>query len=237
MDFHTSCFRVSDVGICPHCHSKSIIKNGHTKTQKQQYLCKNCHKRFLDFYTYQACLPKIDEKIVLLIKEGLGIRSIARVLKISPTTLLKRILIISSNIKTPILSFGKTYEIDEMRFFIRNKNQQYWLIYAIERATKKVVSFNIGKRTNKTLNCVIQTLKNSNAKKIYTDKLKNYSYLIPRQIHFTQSYQTNHIERKNLTIRTHLKRFHRKTICFSRTLSITRVILLIYFFLNSLSTL
>lgn len=25
-----------------------------TKTRKQQYICKNCNKRFIDFYSYKA---------------------------------------------------------------------------------------------------------------------------------------------------------------------------------------
>ena len=38
-----------------------------------------------------------------------------------PTTLLKRILQIASNIKQPPISVGKTYEVDEMRIFIGKK--------------------------------------------------------------------------------------------------------------------
>lgn len=166
--FHSSCFRVSDVGICPFCQSKSIIKNGHTKTQKQQYFCKNCHKRFLDFYTYRAYLPHINQKIIQLTKEGLGIRSIARVLKISTTTLLKRLIIIAKRIKTPLISFNKTYEVDEMRFFSKSKNRLFWLVYALDKESKKVVCFQIGKRTTKTLQSVIKTLLYSHPHKIYT---------------------------------------------------------------------
>lgn len=229
MEFQTSCFRVSDVGVCPHCHSKNIIKNGHTKTQKQQYLCKNCHKRFLDFYTYRAYLPQINHKIVQLTKEGLGIRSISRVLRISTTTILKRLIVIAKRIKTPIISFNKTYEVDEMRFFSKSKNRLFWLVYALERESKNVVNFQIGKRNIKTLQSVIKTLLFSKAKKIYTDKLKHYQYLIPKSIHSHQPYQTNHIERNNLTIRTHLKRFQRKGLSFSKNLGITSAILRIYF--------
>lgn len=229
MEFQTLCFRVSDVGICPHCHSKNIIKNGHTKTQKQQYLCKNCHKRFLDFYTYQAYLPRINQKIVQLTKEGLGIRSISRVLKISTTTILKRLIIIAKNIKNPIISFNKTYEVDEIRFFSKSKNRLFWLVYALERESKNVVSFQIGRRTTNTLQSVIKTLMYSNPKRIYTDKLRHYKYLISSKIHFTKRYQTNHIERNNLTIRTHLKRFQRKGLGFSKNLGITSAILRIYF--------
>jgi insertion element IS1 protein InsB len=102
IESHSSCIRVSDTKICICCYSSSITKNGHTKAFKQQYFCKNCKKRFLDFYTYNAYKPNTNKLIIQFIKEGLGIRSISRILKISTTTLLNRILKISKNINSPI---------------------------------------------------------------------------------------------------------------------------------------
>lgn len=226
---HTTCSRVSETKICPFCYSQKIIKNGHTKTHKQQYYCKVCHKRFLDYYTYNAYRPNINTQIIQFTKEGLGIRSTARVLKISVTTVLKRIIAIAKGIPRPVLPFNKKYEMDEMRFFIRKKKNEMWLAYAIESETKQVANFYIGKRNNNTLKAVIKTLENSNAVKIFTDGLKNYPYLIPNKIHIVKRYATNSIERKNLSIRIHLKRFSRKTICFSRNMIVTISVLRIYF--------
>ncbi|MDP9957129.1 transposase-like protein [Epilithonimonas hungarica] len=158
---YNRCIKVSDTGICPFCYSGKIIKNGHTKTGKQQYFCKSCDQRFLDYYSYSAYRKETNFQIVQLIKEGLGIRSVARVLNISATTVLKRIQNIAENICPPILPFGKTYEMDEMRFFIKKKSYPMWLAYAIDKTTKKVVAFYIGRRNNRTLNAVIKTLLNA----------------------------------------------------------------------------
>jgi len=136
IDAHNRCARVSDTGICPFCHSTHIIRNGTTKTKKQQYVCKRCGQRFLDFYTYKAYLPNINRLIIQFIKEGLGIRSIARLLKISPTTLLKRICFIANQVSQPVITSGQSYELDEMRFFIRKKSNPMWLVYAIDKNTK-----------------------------------------------------------------------------------------------------
>ena len=155
----TTCFKVSDTQICPNCNSKNLIKNGYTKNKKQQFYCKNCQKRCIDFYSNHACKTNINEKIIILTKEGLGIRSTARVLKISATTLLKRIISIAKSISLPTISKGKTYEVDEMRTYIRNKQKLIWIVYALERETKKVVSVHVGSRTNATLNVVLKTLK------------------------------------------------------------------------------
>jgi insertion element IS1 protein InsB len=226
---HTKCIKVSETGICPFCYSDKIIKNGTTRTKKQQYFCKRCKRRFLDYYSYNAYRKDINFQIVQLTKEGLGIRSTSRVLRISTTTLLKRIIVIAEQIKLPVLSLGKTYELDEMRFFIRKKTNPMWLTYAINKKTRDVAGFYIGRRNNKTLNAVVKTLLNAKVKKIFTDKLSNYQYLIPKEIHSTKRYETNLIERKNLNIRTHLKRLNRRTICFPKKLKMTSAILKIYF--------
>ena len=202
---------------------------GKTKTKKQQYFCKNCNKRFLDFYTYQAYRFGIDNDIIALTKEGTGIRSTARLLKISPTTLLTRIITIAKKVVQPSIPKGKIYQVDEIRTYVIRKDKLIWIVYALEKQTKNVVSFNIGRRTNQTLKKVITSLELSEAEKIITDKLKNYKFLIRPEIHSTKFRGINHIERKNLTLRTHLKRLNRKTICFSKSLVILNAILKIYF--------
>src|SRR5690554_4298789 len=143
-----SCSKVSDTSFCPYCKSKAIIKNGRTKNKKQQYLCKKCSKRFIDYYTYKAYQPDINHQIIILTKEGLGIRSTARVLHISTTTLLKRIISIAQNISQPVISKSKTYEVDEVCTFLKSKSRKIWIVYALERVTKAVVSFYVGRRTN-----------------------------------------------------------------------------------------
>jgi insertion element IS1 protein InsB len=214
---------------CFKCVDGELVRNGNSASGKQRFFCKNCKRTQIINYTYKACLITTNNSIVLLTKEGLGIRSTARILQISTTTLLKRILTIADAITLPTVSKGKSYEVDEMRSYIKQKKNLIWIVYALENRTKEVVSFAIDPRTNKTLNTVIKTLKKGEAKTIYTDGLKNYLYLIDKKIHSTKRYANNHIERNNLSIRTHLKRLNRRTICFSKSKTILRAILKIYF--------
>lgn len=225
----TSCSRVSDAINCPKCKGCKVVKNGKTKNRKQQYYCKNCGKRFIQYYCYQAYQSDTNKHIILFTKEGLGIRSTARILQISPTTLLKRIVSIAESIPQPIIIKGKEYEVDEMYTYIRSKRNFIWLVYALEKKSKKVVRFNVGKRTNKTLSRVLDALQLSEAKRIFTDSLKNYRHLIDQKIHSVKRFGTNHIERKNLTLRTRLKRLNRRTICFSKSLLLLIAVLKIYF--------
>lgn len=227
--FGHSCIRLGVAFYCPECQGSNIIKSGLNPKGKQRYICKECKRRFIKDYIYNAYNPLLNKKIIHLTKEGLGIRSTARVLKISTTTLIKRIVQISNSIKQPPIPIGKRYEVDEMRIFIGNKSCLRWIVYALERESKTLVSFNIGRRTNETLRLVTESLEYSRAKKIFTDKLKNYKYIIESKLHSTKYRSTNHIERHNLTLRTHLKRLSRRTLCFSRSILLLFSVMRIYF--------
>jgi insertion element IS1 protein InsB len=199
---------------------RNMIKYGKTKSGAQRYICKLCRKTKNENYVCQAYKPDMNKNIIQFTKEGLEIRSTARILKISTTTLLKRIVSITRKINRPVISKGKIYEVDELCIYIRHKKNYIWLVYALEKNSKNVVSFNVGRRTNKTLSHVLDTLKLSEAKKIFTDRLKNYRNLIDEKLHSVKRFGTNHIERKNLTLRTHLKKLSRRTICFGKSLII-----------------
>lgn len=104
-----------------------------------------------------------------------------------------------------------------------------WIAYGLETVTNKVAYFSVGKRNNKTLARVIQPLVLSKPTKINTDRFKQYAFLIPKAIHQTKKCGTNNIERKNLDMRTHLKRLNRRTICFSKSLRMLNAVLKFYF--------
>ena len=110
---NTSCIKCVDgINACIYCSAK-LVKNGFTKAKKQRYKRKNCKKSVVEKYSYNAYFSYINDQIKLLLVEGLGIRSIARVLKISAGTLLKRIITIANKIKLPKATPKSTYEIDE----------------------------------------------------------------------------------------------------------------------------
>ena len=213
---------------CKKCN-QVCLKNGKTKSGEQRYYCTLCKKSQQNSYTYQACKPKINDKLINLLKEGCGIRSISRLLKISPTTTIRRILNISNQIKSPSIVIGKMYEVDELCTYIGNKTRKRWIAYSLRKDTKEVVNFAVGARTKRTLQQIVNSLLLSEATAIYTDKLNIYKSLIPSTIHCSRQYRINYIERKNLTLRTHLKRLNRKTICFSKSILMLSACLKIYF--------
>ena len=225
----TSCIKCVDgINTCVYCQS-ILVKNGFSRAGKQRYKCKFCNKTTVLNYSYKAYLANLNNKIILYIKEGLGIRSMARILKISTTTLLKRIIKIAELTELPKIENQSSYEVDELCTFVQSKSKRIWIVCAFERRTKRIVFFNVGARTNLTLSKVVDKIIKSHPTAVYTDKLKNYKTLIPECIHKTIRFGTNHIERLNLTLRTHLKRLNRKTICFSKSEVMLKAILQIYF--------
>ncbi|GGG25116.1 IS1 family transposase [Dokdonia pacifica] len=213
---------------CPKCNGISVKNGFQNKTQR--YKCKVCNKRFQVSYTYKAYNSNTNEFIIDLLKEGCGLRSISRILKISKNTVLSRMLKISNSIKVPYFDKqGCKFEIDEMFIKIANGENQNWLIYGIERVTKSLIGFVIGGRTKENISQLINKILLLNPKRIYTDRLNIYPSLIPKEIHRRFRYCTNKIERMNLTLRTHIKRLSRKTICFSRKQEYLEAHLRIYF--------
>ena len=213
---------------CRYCKS-DCKKDGFQKNGTQRYKCKHCGKKQQSEYCYNAYGTSINTSIKRFICEGVGIRSISRLLKVSTTTLLSRIIYIAKAINQPPVSTGQVYEVDEIKTFVKRKDKHIWIVYALNRTTKEVVSYNVGPRTNITLGKVIKTLHLSGAKKIFTDRWRGYQSLIDRKIHSVANRGTNHIERHNLTLRTHLKRLTRRTICYSRSIAILSAILKIFF--------
>lgn len=214
---------------CKYCHQTNIIKKGR-RNNLQRYYCKDCKKCFQNSYSYKAYHLETNNLIRSLLKEGCGIRSIARIIGVSAKTVLSRILVISKQIKTPYFTkLGSKFEVDELWSFIGNKNNVTWITYAIERQTKRVIDFFVGRKTIENIKPLINKLLLLHPKRIYTDKLNIYPSMIPKEIHKRFQYCTNIIERHNLTLRTHVKRLSRRTICFSKSKVYLEAHLRIYF--------
>jgi IS1 family transposase/transposase-like protein len=216
-------------GICYTCENKLIKKDKQTKTKMQKLYCKHCNKFSHAHYHNFGGLPFTAMNIVHLVKEGVGIRSISRLLHISTSTVIKKIIAVAAAIKPPPISKSVTeFEVDEMNTFIKRKSNPIWIVMALGKESRNVVSMAVGSRNKQTLKQVINTLLLQPLAKIYTDNLPLYKTIIPAQNHVKKHFGTNHIERKNLSLRTHLKRLNRRSICFSKSFVMLKSCLKIY---------
>src|SRR5262244_1427824 len=76
---------------CPHCQSTEVLKAGKQANGSQRYRCQTeqCARRiFLLQYQDRGRIPEIRRQVVDLALNGSGIRDTARVLRISPTTVI-----------------------------------------------------------------------------------------------------------------------------------------------------
>lgn len=79
---------------CPHCRQDQVVKRGKTEQGKQRYLCMNMEcltKTFILDYSYYGHLPEVKSQIIDMAVNGSGIRDTARVLQISPTTVINEL--------------------------------------------------------------------------------------------------------------------------------------------------
>ncbi len=225
-----SCFRYVDGALtCSICES-SVVKNGYTLGGKQRFLCKACQSSKVINPEQRSFGNAYDRKIVQLTKEGLGIRSTARVLEISPATVIRRILEIANRIKPPGLpSAVQRIQVDELHTMLKRKKKETCVIYSWSQELKQVLSLAVGTRSKSNLRLVISPLLAIDVESINTDGYPGYRGVVPKKKHTTYKRRNNGIERQNLNLRTHLKRLNRRTLCYSKSQAMLLAVVKIYF--------
>lgn len=143
---------------CRHCQSRCIKKG--IRHGSQQYRCTTCRKYQKKVYRYHAHTI-CDRTIIQFVKEGVGIRSMSRLLQVAVNTVLRRIRKIAARVIKPPISTGRVFEVDEMCTFIGHKSRLVWIILALNLSSGKVVDFHVGPRTTKSLRMVTNTLNTS----------------------------------------------------------------------------
>jgi transposase-like protein len=90
---------VQEPVLCPTCNSSDVVKHGKSQEGKQRYKCRNSQcscSTFIRHYSYRAYLPEVKQQIADMAVNGSGIRDTARVLKISPTTVIEELKKVSA---------------------------------------------------------------------------------------------------------------------------------------------
>lgn len=126
---------------CPKCLSETYVKNG-VKYSKQRY------KRGASLETKLFALK--------LYLEGMGFRSIGRVMNVSNVTVLNWIRTMGKSVKAHVLAHMPddirdvdVVEVDEMWHLYSEKKRKLWVWIAIDRYTQEVLGFSIGSRGKK----------------------------------------------------------------------------------------
>lgn len=118
-------------------------------------------------------------------------------------------------------------ELDEMWSFVQSKKQQRWLWHAYslregfanDHRSGQVLAYVLAPPVDTALTKLKQLLAPFGIEQFYTDDWGAYQRLLDPDTHVTGKANTQKIERKHLTLRTRIKRLARRTICFSKSVS------------------
>ena len=113
---------------CPKCSAEKYVKSGFTN-KRQRYKCKKCGCNFTQSYKHGASL-EVKLQALKLYLEGMGFRSIGRILKVSNVTVLYWIRDLGVSLKAYVnanfpddIRHVDFIEMDEMWHFTRKKNE------------------------------------------------------------------------------------------------------------------
>ncbi|WP_051790384.1 IS1 family transposase [Endozoicomonas montiporae] len=107
-------------------------------------------------------------------------------------------------------------ELDEQWSYVGNKADQRWLWLAIDHDSGAVLAYVSGKRKDAVFRQLQTLLKPFGIKRFCSDDRGAYERNIDPETHEVGKRNTRKIERKNLDVRTWIKRLTRKSICFSK---------------------
>jgi transposase-like protein len=86
---------ITQVLHCPYCQGIAIVKHGMSPEGKQRYRCRAClegrGRTLLLEYTYAGQSSEVKQQIVDMAMNARGIRDTARVLHVSPTTVINEL--------------------------------------------------------------------------------------------------------------------------------------------------
>ena len=108
-------------------------------------------------------------------------------------------------------------EIDEQWSFVQKKSNQRWIWYAVDHRSNTILAYVFGRRKDEVFQKLKELLEPFNISKYYTDDWGAYERHLEKKKHEVGKKNTQKIERKNLNLRTWIKRLTRKTICFSKS--------------------
>jgi len=80
---------------CPYCQGTDTVRHGKSLEGKQRYRCRECRegrgRTFLLDYSYAGQSPEVKQQMVDMAMNASGIRDTARVLHVSPTTVISEL--------------------------------------------------------------------------------------------------------------------------------------------------
>jgi transposase-like protein len=108
--------------ICPDCQSINLKKNG-LKRGKQNHICSDCGRQFIDVYSERGYLPKVKKRCLHLYLEGNGFRRIERLTGVSHNTVINWVKTAGNSLSTEpdYYEIPEIAQIDELQTYVAKK--------------------------------------------------------------------------------------------------------------------
>lgn len=224
------------IHTCPNCGSINIVKNGKDYKGSPKYKCNNC----LSYGTLEAksrYSEEFKEMVIRAYLERMSMWGIYRTFGVHPDTLVR--WLIEKSDKLPELKktldearSDDILELDELWSFVLKKDNKVWIWIALCRRTRQIVAYYVGDRSDQSLKKLWESIPESYKKgSSYRDFYGAYQRILNGQSHECvgkDSGQTAHVERWNNTLRQRLARFVRKTLSFSKSEKMHKLVLGIF---------
>ncbi len=203
---------------CPRCNSSSHKKNG-IVGGRQRYKCSDCGYNYTVELKSTAFSASVKKQALQLYLEGLGFRSIGRVLGVSHVSAQKWIKKFGKELEA-LKSENEIsiVELDEMHTYIGNKKKYCWIWIAVDRVGKKFINCSFGSRGTETGKLLWEKWTKKEIGEVMTDHWRAYAEFIPEKIHTQSKAETFTVEGYNSILRHFLARLRRKTKCYTKSL-------------------
>lgn len=204
---------------CPKCKSSQSKKNGFRRG-KQSYKCKKCGAQYVANPSSRAYSQQIKQTCIEMYLNGMGIRGISRVTKISHVTILNWIQAAGKSLSDEPQDeeIPQITEIDELQTFVGNKRNKYWVWTVVNHKKKGIILWAIGDRSHQTFVLLWSIIKCWHSFWYVTDGWKVYPMYIESEDHLVSKTYMTRVEGENTRLRHYLARLHRKTLCYSKSL-------------------
>jgi transposase-like protein len=153
--------------LCPRCRNESQ-KSGRNRTGSQRYFCPECQRYFTDeltrFMDRRCVAPEKMTMILQLLLEGNSIRALERTFRVHRDTIIANMVETGQKCRVFLEKTVQNVPVDDVQCdeiwgFVKMKEKtrlrlgraecfgDIWVYTALERTTKLILTYHVGKRT------------------------------------------------------------------------------------------
>lgn len=208
---------------CPDCQTSEIRKYGF-KNQKQRYQCRKCGRIFQSRYSERGYSDDVKQICLKMYLNGLGFRGIERITGIHHTTVINWVRESGQELREDDDEDApRIAELDELQTYVGHKKNKIWVWTAINHYLSGILAIEIGDRSGRTFRKLWRRIKAWNSNKYLTDGYCVYAnYIDPKKHKVLPKTQLTRVEGENTRLRHYLARLKRRTLCYSKSVSMLR---------------